>query len=206
MDQIKLLIADDHAVVRSGLAALLEADDGIRVVGEAEDGADAVRKTAKLRPDVVVMDLLMPGMDGIAATLEIVRKVPETKILILTTSTVPAELRQALEAGACGAILKTSDYDALIRAVRAVAAGQRAVSSDIEDLLACESPAVELTDRQLEVLQLVAKGLTGTDIASVLGVSRATIKKHLELIFAKLGVANRTEAAALAISKHLVKI
>ena len=206
MDQIRVLIADDHAVVRSGLVALLEAEDSISVVGEAEDGASAVAKAAKLKPDIVVMDLLMPGMDGVAATREIVRKVPSAKVLVLTTSTVPAELRQALEAGAFGAVSKTSDYAVLISAIRSTAAGRRTLSSDIEDILSCETPAVTLTDRQTEVLQLVARGLTGTDIANVLGVSHATVKKHLELIFAKLGVANRTEAAAFAISKQLVKI
>ena len=206
MDQIRVLIADDHAVVRSGLSALLEAEEDIRVIGEADDGSSAVVKTTKLKPDIVLMDLLMPGVDGIAATRAIVRKVPSTKVLVLTTSTVPTELRQALDAGACGAVSKTSDYSVLIDAIRSAAAGQRALSPDIEDLLTCETPSIALTDRQTEVLQLIAKGLTRTEIASVLGVSLATVKKHLELIFAKLGVANRTEAASIAISQQLVKI
>lgn len=206
MDQIRVLIADDHAVVRSGLSALLEAEEDIRVIGEADDGSSAVVKTTKLKPDIVLMDLLMPGVDGIAATRAIVRKVPSTKVLVLTTSTMPSELRHALDAGACGAVSKASDYSVLIDAIRSVAVGRRALSPDIEDILTCETPTIALTDRQTEVLQLIAKGLTRTEIASVLGVSLATVKKHLELIFAKLGVANRTEAASIAISQQLVKI
>ena len=206
MDKIRLLIADDHAVVRTGLATLLDSTGGIDVVGEAENGEIAVAKALKLKPDVVVMDILMPVKNGIVATREIKTALPKTKVLILTTSTVPAEISQALDAGACGAISKSANNDALVEAIKAIARGQRIISPEIADLLDDNSDSYDLTDRQLEIMRLVAKGLPNTDIASLTGVSPNTVKKHLEAIFKKLGAFNRSEAVAIALRENLLKI
>ena len=206
MDKIRLLIADDHAVVRTGLATLLDSTGGIDVVGEAENGDIAVAKALKLKPDVVVMDILMPVKDGVAATREIKSALPKTKILILTTSTVAAEISAAIDAGASGAISKSANNDALAEAIKSIAAGQRVISPEIADLLSDSSNGYELTDRQIEILRLVSKGLPNTDIAAQIGVSPNTVKKHLEAIFKRLGAFNRSEAVAIALRENLLKL
>ena len=206
MDKIRLLIADDHAVVRTGLATLLDSTGGIDVVGEAENGDIAVAKALKLKPDVVVMDILMPVKDGIAATREIKSALPKTKILILTTSTVAAEISAAIDAGASGAISKSANNDALAEAIKSIAAGQRVISPEIADLLSDSPNGYELTDRQIEILRLVSKGLPNTDIAAQIGVSPNTVKKHLEAIFKRLGAFNRSEAVAIALRENLLKM
>lgn len=206
MDAIRVLIADDHAVVRTGLSTLLESVQDFEVVGEADSGEAAVKKTAKLHPDVVIIDIMMPGIGGIEATREIVTRFPGTKVLILTTSTVSADLSQALEAGALGAVTKSSGNKELVKAIKTVAAGKRLVSSEVSTLISNDPPLPDFTERQLEILRLTVKGLPNPDIARLVGVSRNTIKKHLELIYQKLGAFNRAEAIAIALSKQLVKV
>ena len=206
MKKIRTLIADDHAVVRTGLAALLDAEPDITVVGAAEDGAEAVRNTLRLKPDVIVMDLMMPVKDGIDATREIRAAVPNSKILILTTSEVSNDIVRALDAGASGAVLKSASNDSLISAIRTVAAGESAVSDDVQKMLKTDPPIQNLTDRQLEILTSVTRGFTNQDIARQLGIREDSVKEHLYNIFDKIGAANRTEAVNIALRKHLLKI
>ena len=205
MDTIRVLIADDHAIVRTGLATLLEAKGGIEVVGEAETGDEAVRRTLRLRPDLVVMDLMMPETDGIEATRQIKATAPETKVLILTTSTVSDDLSRALAAGADGAVIKSAATAELVTAIRAVAAGRTAVSDEVRELLSDDPPAPELTPRQRDILRSLVRGLTNRDIAIELGISTDVVKQHVMSLLEKIGAANRTEAVAIALRKNLLK-
>ena len=206
MNDIKLLIADDHAIVRTGLVALLESSGGITVVGEADDGDAAVRMARKCHPDIVVMDILMPGKNGIAATAEIKEKLPETKVLILTTSTVSDDLSAALSAGADGAVTKSTANTTLLAAVRSVAAGNRYVSPEISKMIANDPPVPELTDRQRVILEAMSQGKGNKEIAAELGIQTDSVRQHVIAILAKLGAAKRTEAVATALRKHLLKI
>ena len=206
MDKIKVLIADDHAIVRTGLSMLLEAQGGFDVVGEAENGTDAVRLALRLKPDVVVMDLMMPEMDGIAATREIKAKAAGAKVLILTTSTVSDDLSRALDAGADGAIMKSAANAELVAAIRDIAAGKRTVSPEISRLISQDPPLPELTPRQKDILASMVRGLTNKDIARELGIRSDGVNQHIMAILEKLGAANRTEAVAIALRKHLLKI
>ena len=205
MDTIRVLIADDHAIVRTGLATLLEAKGGIEVVGEAETGDEAVRRTLRLRPDLVVMDLMMPETDGIEATRQIKAAAPETKVLILTTSTVSDDLSRALAAGADGVVIKSAATAELVTAIRAVAAGQTAVSDEVRELLSDDPPVPELTPRQRDILHSLVRGLTNRDIALELGISTDVVKQHVMALLDKIGAANRTEAVAIALRKNLLK-
>ena len=206
MDNIRVLIADDHAIVRTGLAALLDTEPGIEVVGEAADGAAAVRASLKLRPDVVIMDLMMPVMDGVEATRQIHAKLPETKVLLLTTSTVSGDLSKAIANGATGAITKSMDNDSLVRTIREVAAGRSAIAKEIAKIISKDPPVPELTDRQYEILKYVVKGLSNGEIARQFDIAEITVKNHVTAIFTKLGASNRQEAVAIALRKQLLKM
>ena len=206
MSAIRVLIADDHAIVRMGLSALLDAEDDIEVVGEADDGKAAVRAVLKLQPDVVVLDLMMPVMDGIAATREIKSALPSAKVLILTTSTVSDDLAHAIDAGADGAITKSTANAKLLSAIRTVAAGRKFISPEVARLIATDPPAPTLTDRQLDILDGLARGLTNAEIANQLGIATDSVKEHINVVFSKLGAANRAEAVAIALRKQLLKI
>ena len=203
---IRVLIADDHLIVRMGLVTLLENSPGITVVGEAEDGNEAVRKALKSRPNVVIMDLMMPEKDGAAATAEIKSSAPEINILLLTTFASSDTIAKALAAGASGAVLKSTPKAKLIEAIRNVANGKQAIADDVKDILAEDPPAPELTARQTEILKSVTLGLTNRDIALQLGICPTVVKEHLYAIFNKLGAANRAEAIAIAMRKHLLKV
>lgn len=206
MSAIKVLIADDHAIVRMGLSALLDAEDDIEVVGEADDGKAAVRAVLKLQPDVVVLDLMMPVMDGIAATKEIKSALPSAKVLILTTSTVSDDLAHAIDAGADGAITKSTANAKLLSAIRTVAAGRSFISPEVARLIATDPPVPSLTDRQRDILDGLTRGLTNAEIANLLGITLDSVKEHINVVFAKLGAANRAEATMIAARKHLLKI
>ena len=205
MNRISILIADDHAIVRKGLVALLESDGSIAAVEEADDGRAAVEAVARRRPDIVVMDILMPVMDGIAATREIKERFPETKVLVLTTSTVSDDLSAVLAAGADGAITKATAVDTLLAAVKSVAAGQRVVSPEISKLIANDPPVRDLTERQREILAAMARGRSNKEIAEELGIQPDSVGQHVMAIRTKLGAANRTEAVAIALRKQLLK-
>ena len=205
-DKIRVLLADDHTLVRMGLKMLLSAADGFTVVGEAENGEEAVRQAASEQPDVVVMDLSMPVLNGTEATRRIRTSRPETRVLILTTFADPEEISAALAAGAAGALLKSSANTELLTALKAVADGKAFLSDEIRELLSDLPDAPSLTDRQLQVLASVTRGLSNREISLQLGISQERIKQHLNVIYEKLGAANRTEAVAIALRKHLLKI
>lgn len=205
MKETTVLIADDHAIVRMGLAALLEPESGIRVIGEADDGDVAIRKAMRNKPDIVIMDIMMPVRDGISATQEIKSRLPHTRVLILTTSTVSDDLSRALEAGADGAITKSNANAQLLTAIRAIAAGKRWVSPEIEKQIATDPPVQKLTERQEVILSSIVRGLTNADIAHQLGIREDSVKEHLNLIFSKIGAANRAEAVAIALRRHLLR-
>ena len=203
---IHVLIADDHAVVRIGLSALLETEPGISVVGVAKDGEEAVAETLRLKPDVVVMDLMMPRKTGIEATAEILAALPETKIIVLTTFAASDAIARALELGAAGAVMKTAEDAELISIIRTVADGGRVVSEEIQKLLTDDPPAEKLTPRQIDILSSVTRGFTNADIAKQLGLQEQSVKEHISAIFAKIGAANRSEAVAITLRKQLLKI
>ena len=205
-NKIRILIADDHTVVRAGLAALLGTEKDLVLVGQAKNGIEAVRETARLQPDVVIMDLLMPQKDGVDATAEITASLPSAKVIILTTFGTSDGIAHALAAGAKGAILKSADNGQLVAAIRTVAKGEEFIAADIRQQLAVDPPIPELTPRQREVLASMVRGLTDRDIARQLGIRQDGVNDHVSAILQKLGAANRTEAVAVALRKHLLKI
>ncbi|MBR3776974.1 MAG: response regulator transcription factor [Kiritimatiellae bacterium] len=206
MKNIRVLIADDHAIVRHGLCALLGTERGIEVVGEAKDGNEAVARTKQLAPDVVIMDIVMPRKDGVEATVEIRAAVPSAKIVVLTSFGTSDKISRAIEAGATGALMKTAEDRELLSAIRTVANGGRVISPAVRKLISTDPPAPELTPRQLEILQAMARGLTNKDIAKMFGIRTDGVNEHVLAILAKLGAANRTEAVAIALRKQLIRI
>ena len=206
MDKITVLIADDHAIMRMGLIALFESDNQIEVVGEAKNGEIAIKQALKLKPDIVVMDLLMPVVDGIAATKAICDKLPNTKVLVLTTSTVSDDLNRALANGASGVVIKSENYDTFLQAIKDVHAGKRYIPTDVAELIAQDPPAKALTERQLAILTSTARGLSNDEIAREFNISKAMVKKYLKATYQKLDAANRSEAIAIAQRKHLLKM
>ena len=201
----RILIVDDHALIRRGLADLLRYEKDLAVVGEAGDGEAAVAVATELKPDVVVMDLMMPVMDGVEATQRIKEALPETKILILTTFGTSVDVARAIAAGASGAIMKDASMEEQLHAIRTVASGGKVLSPEIEKTVQ-EEPLPEFTKRQLVILESAARGLTNKDIANMLDISPDAVKQHLAAICSKLGAANRAEAIAIAIRKHLLKM
>lgn len=200
---VRVLLADDHAVLRKGLSALLAEHGGIEVVGEAEDGAEAVALAERLEPDVVVMDLAMPRMDGLEATLKIVGRDPGAKVLMLTTFGEAEAIRTALRSGARGAATKDIDPDELVSAIRTVASGGTFVSDSLKGLVDDADGAANLTPRQREILVDISQGFTNNDISVKYGIALPTVKDHIRLLFEKLGVANRAEAASLAVRRRM---
>ena len=201
----RILIVDDHALIRRGLADLLRYEKDLAVVGEASDGEAAVAVATELKPDVVVMDLMMPVMDGVEATQRIKTALPEAKILILTTFGTSVDVARAIAAGASGAIMKDASMEDQLHAIRTVASGGKVLSPEIEKTVH-EEPLPEFTKRQLVILESAARGLTNKDIANMLDISPDAVKQHLAAICSKLGAANRVEAIAIAIRKHLLKM
>lgn len=203
--KIKVLIADDHTIVRAGLTALLGTEKDIEVVGEAKNGAEAVSNAVELNPDIVIMDLMMPKMDGVEATKELLRKAPSVKTILLTTYGTSDGIAHALRAGARGAVLKNADNSELAKAIRIVAQGGDYISPDIRQQLAADPPVPDLTPRQSEILKSMVRGLTDRDIAELLGLSTESVSEHVGAIRQKIGAANRTEAVAIAMRKYLLK-
>jgi len=205
---IRVLIVDDHSVVREGLRMFLVRDPDLEVVGEALDGAEALQQARQLRPDVVVMDLLMPVMDGIAATRAIRRELPETEVLALTSVLESASVVDAIRAGAIGYLLKDTQAAELRRAIKAAAAGQVQLSPQASAHLlgAIRTPELPepLTPREMDVLRLLAQGQSNKEIARALDLVEETVKSHVRHILAKLGVQSRTQAVLAAIRLGIV--
>ena len=207
---VQILIVDDHSVVRRGLRMFLEDDSELKIVGEARDGAEAVAQARALRPDVVLMDLLMPGMDGITATGIIRGELPDTEVIALTSVLEDAAVVGAVKAGAIGYLLKDTHSDALCRAIKAAAAGQvqlapQAAARLLREVRTPDSPEV-LTARETEVLRLLAAGKANKQIAAELGIGENTVRTHVSSILAKLGVQSRTQAALYAAQIGLAKL
>lgn len=208
---IRLLIADDHPVVRAGLAGLLSDEPGFEVVGEAVDGEEAVALAATTRPDVVLMDLRMPRVDGVAATIRIVAGEagePAPRVLILTTYESDDQILAAIEAGASGYLLKAAPQAEIVAGIRSVAAGQSALSPQVAvrlvERMRRPEPDAVLTARETEVLRLVGTGHSNKQVAVALGIGESTVKTHLLKVFEKLGVADRTRAVTLAMERGLL--
>jgi two-component system, NarL family, response regulator LiaR len=206
--EIRVLVVDDHSVVREGLRMFLARDPDLEVVGEAADGADAVELARQMRPDVVIMDLLMPVMDGIAATRVIRRELPETEVLALTSVLESASVVEAIRAGAIGYLLKDTQAFELRKAIKAAAAGQVQLSPQASAYLlgAVRMPEMPepLTLREMDVLRLLAQGQSNKEIARVLHLVEETVKSHVRHILAKLGVQSRTQAVLAAIRLGIV--
>ena len=204
MNKIRVAIVDDHTIFRMGLKSLLGTQPEIEVVADIGDGKSAVQEIPTLRPDVVIMDLVMPGMDGIEATRRLQQEAPGTKVLALTSDCTSDTITAALAAGACGAVIKTIDFDDLFSAIRRTAHGERVLSSEIERILAQDPPAPKLSPRQYEMLNGIVNGRSNTDLSIQFGISKTVVKEHLSALYGKLGAANRAEAIAIALRKHLL--
>jgi NarL family two-component system response regulator LiaR len=207
---IQILIVDDHSVVRQGLRMFLSLDPELEIVGEANNGAEGLRLARELRPQVVLMDLLMPVMDGVTATDAIRRELPEVEVIALTSVLEDSSVYGAIRAGAIGYLLKNTEAEDLCRAIRSAAAGQVQLSPQAAAMLAREvripqSPEA-LTQREIEVLRLLAHGLANKEIARELGIGEKTVKTHVSNILSKLGVLSRTQAALHAIQIGLVSM
>lgn len=206
---IRLLLIDDHPVVREGLAGMLAGQADFEVVGEASDGAQGVTLCQRLEPDVVLMDLRMPGMDGVTAIQTLREKRPDIHILVLTTYDSDSDIVRAIEAGATGYLLKDTPREELFRAIRATARGESVLAPAVATRLMQrmrEPETVELSGRELEVLQLVARGTNNRQIGKALHISEATVKTHLIHIFNKLGVDDRTAAVTVALEKGMLRL
>jgi len=202
--KIRILVADDHYIVRMGLVALMNTEPDLEVVAEAVDGAQALDLFREHHPDLAVVDMRMPVKDGVQTTRQITREFPGARVLILTAFDGDEEIHNALEAGAQGYVLKSSTSDKLIPAVRAVAAGQRWVPKEVADRLTARNLFEDLTAREIEVLQHLAKGLANKEIADVLKITEYTVKDHLKNILGKLRVADRTEAVTAALQRGII--
>jgi DNA-binding NarL/FixJ family response regulator len=210
----RVLVVDDQTLFRTGLASLLREDERVDVVGQAVDGADAVKQAAKLKPDVVLMDIKMPGVDGIEATRQIMEMVPGTKVLILTTFETDSQVIQALKAGASGYVLKDSSAAAIISSIVAVMSGERvmasAVANRVLEMLTGTATPKEfydgLTNREIEILKLLANGMANKQIAYRLKISEKTVRNHVSNMYEKLGIYDRSQAVLYAVKKGLVEV
>jgi NarL family two-component system response regulator LiaR len=210
-EPIRVLLVDDHAVVREGLRAFLELQEGIAVVGEAADGIEAIEAATRLRPDVILMDLVMPELDGVSAMRSLRERLPEARVIVLTSFLDDEKLLPALRAGAAGYLLKNAEPQEVARAVRAARVGQAlidpVVAARLVETLAAddgEDPLDRLTPREREVLVLIGRGFPNKLIARELDVSEKTVKTHVGHVLAKLGVSDRTQAAVFAVRSGLV--
>ena len=206
---VRVVIADDHPVVRAGLRGMLEPESDIEVVGEATNGREAVSLVGRLEPEVVLMDLQMPELDGVAATTQIRDRYPKTHVLVLTTFDTDADITRAISAGATGYLLKAAPRQDLFQAIRAAARGESVLTPAVASRLMSKmrGPGEQsLSEREIEVLTQVADGKSNKDIASKLYISEATVKTHLVHIFGKLGVDDRTAAVTVALERGIIRL
>jgi len=206
---IRVMLVDDHTMVRRGLATFLKVFDDLQLAGEAESGESAIQLCAEVLPDVILMDMSLPGMDGATATHVIRQQFPQIQVIALTSFKEGKIIKNALEAGAIGYLLKDVSADDLVQAIRAANAGRATLSPEVAQALVetanqPSAPGLDLTEREREVLALMVEGLNNTQIAGRLTVSSSTIKSHVSNILSKLGVASRTEAVTLALRNHIV--
>jgi two-component system, NarL family, response regulator LiaR len=206
---IRVMLVDDHTMVRRGLVTFLKAFDDLELAGEAESGEAAIRLCAEVLPDVILMDMVMPDMDGAAATRAIRQQFPQVQVIALTSFKEGDLVKHALEAGAIGYLLKDVSADELAEAIRAAQAGRATLSPEaaqalVETANQRPAPGLDLTEREREVLALMVEGLNNTQIAGRLTVSSSTVKSHVSNILSKLGVASRTEAVSLALRSHII--
>lgn len=206
---IRVMLVDDHTMVRKGLVTFLKVFDYLELVGEADNGADAIKLCGRVLPDVILMDMVMPDMDGATATALIRQKYPQVQILVLTSFKEGDLIKKALEAGAIGYLLKDVLADDLARAIRAAHAGRATLSPEaaqslVETTNLPPAPGLDLTEREREVLALMVEGLSNSQIAIKLSVSSSTIKSHVSNVLSKLGVTSRTEAVSLALRNRIV--
>jgi len=214
VEAIKILIVDDHPVVREGIGAMLKREPDFKIVGEATNGLEAVGKASELAPDVILMDLRMPEMDGVEAITRIKQDMPDTKFIILTTFSDDEYIFKGIAAGARAYLLKDAPREELFKAIRAVSRGesliQPVVASKVLDKLAelsKKSPSAEtLSDREIEVLKLMAKGVSNSNIADELSITQSTVKTHITSIFQKLNVTTRTEAVTTALKRRIIEL
>jgi NarL family two-component system response regulator LiaR len=207
---IRVIIVDDHTVVRSGLGAVLASSEGMELVGEAENGEEAIRLCERLQPDVVLMDLLMPKMDGVTASKIIHERWPQIRIIALTSFREKEYVEGVLKAGATSYLLKNVSADELISAIDRAVLGQPSLSPEAAQVLIQKvneplQPGSDMTEREREILALMVEGKSNNEIAKCVFVSQSTVKFHVSNILSKLGVSSRTEAVALAMKHHLVK-
>ena len=205
MSKVRILIADDHAIVRMGVKLLLSAEKEFQIIGEAEDGLGALEMSLKAEPDLIILDLMMPKMNGVDVTMKVKEKLPDAKILLLTSFATAEGLAQALQYGANGIVLKSSAEVELIPAIRAVLSGKRHLSVGLKGQLKLSLPPIVLTERQECILRSVMEGRSNADIARHQGIAEITVKNHLAAIFNKLGVSSRSEAVAVTMKKHLLE-
>jgi DNA-binding NarL/FixJ family response regulator len=203
---ITILTADDHPLIRDGLAAVLRAESGLQVVAEAANGEEAIEAYARLHPDIVLMDLRMPVMDGLTATRAILADDPNARIIVLTTYDGDEDIHRALAAGARGYLLKDMMRTDLLGVIRAVHRGQRGIPAPVAARLAEHTPRIGLTPRELEVLRLVADGLSNAQVAERIGRTEGTVKVHLKNILQKLDVSDRTEAVTTALRRGFIRL
>jgi DNA-binding NarL/FixJ family response regulator len=206
-DALRIIVADDHTVMRAGVVALLASEPTIAIVGEAGNGREAVELIERLTPDVALIDLRMPVLDGVAATTQIVARGTGTRVLILTTYDTDADIERAVEAGAIGYLLKDATRDQLIEAIRAAARGETVLAPRVAERLIArmrQPTPVALTSREVDVLNAVADGLSNADIGKRLVIAEATVKTHLLRVFAKLDVSDRTHAVVVALERGLL--
>ena len=203
---IRVLCVDDHPIMRKGIAAIIEGQDGVVSVGEAADGKSAIEQYRTLRPDVVVMDLRMPGLGGVEATTQIRREFPTARIIILTTYEGDEDIHRALAAGAQGYLLKHAVSKELLDSIREVYSGRRHITPAMAARLAEHTPRVGLTSRELEVVHLIATGLRNKEIGAKLDITEGTVKIHIKNIFGKLEVIDRTQAVVSASQRGFIQL
>ncbi|WP_047495522.1 response regulator transcription factor [Terriglobus sp. TAA 43] len=204
--KIRLMVVEDHHVVREGLVALLSSVKEIEVVASVSDGDKAVTSFSSLHPDVTLMDLQLPGMGGAEATRKIREQAPDARVIVLTTYDGDEDIFRALQAGACGYLLKGMPFDELVQAIYAVHRGESRIPSQIADKLAERSKSEQLTPREIHVLERIVAGRANKDIASDLSISEATVKTHVNNLLAKLGVVDRTQAATAALQRGFARL